>query len=288
MKKNGKKGSKLALRLVCVLMLAALLCGMGLPAAGAESQAEQSLYSQLMACETLEEMLDLLDRQEGDISALLTDAEKESFEAYLNEKLENGEWTEVFAEVKVASIIGILENSENDATVYAGPGGNGGGNQGGNGGGNQGGNGGGNQGGNGGNRPGDDNNQECDISYYNSNSIVYWDTMSYSASSGSANHSAYTNIESVLLNGANVVNADSGSTNWPGGSGISTYFPSASTTNDQSVTLTITPKAGYYVTHVVVACTSQGQATPYSCNTWNEGNAYDLSLIHISEPTRRS
>lgn len=38
MKKNGKKGSKLALRLVCVLMLAALLCGMGLPAAGAEEE----------------------------------------------------------------------------------------------------------------------------------------------------------------------------------------------------------------------------------------------------------
>ena len=37
MKKNGKKGSKLALRLVCVLMLAALLCGMGLPA-GAEEE----------------------------------------------------------------------------------------------------------------------------------------------------------------------------------------------------------------------------------------------------------
>lgn len=37
MKRNGKKGSKLALRLACVLLLAALLCGMGLPA-GAEEE----------------------------------------------------------------------------------------------------------------------------------------------------------------------------------------------------------------------------------------------------------
>lgn len=99
------------------------------PAVVTAAITEQSLYEQLMACETLEEMLDLLDKQEAEPSTPLTDGEREDFEGYLNRSLENGEWTEAYAEEKVASIIGILEGSESEATAYAGPGS--GGNQGG-------------------------------------------------------------------------------------------------------------------------------------------------------------
>lgn len=40
--------------------------------------------------------------------------------------------------------------------------------------------------------------------------------------------------------------------------------------------LAITAAEGYYVSRIVVACIDPGAASPYSCQTWSAGNAYDV------------
>lgn len=57
---------------------------------------------------------------------------------------------------------------------------------------------------------------------------------------------------------------------------LSSYYFSASSKNEQSVELAITAEKGYYVSRIVVACIDPHGQSPYSCQTWSAGNAYDV------------
>ncbi|MCD8148071.1 MAG: LPXTG cell wall anchor domain-containing protein [Clostridiales bacterium] len=177
----------------------------------------------------------------------------------------------------------------------------GGGSQGGGTGGDQGGGQGGDDPDSGGNDPdggddpdsGDSGNNETDPSYYNEDSYVFYDTFTPTyndegeITSGVVNTAARDYIESVVLNTSTVVQRDSsaaGGWSTDGASQLSTYFPDAYYTDEddcnmQTVTLTITPKTGYYVTAVVVTCTGgYGTDTAYDCTTFSEGNAFQTSF----------
>ncbi len=136
--------------------------------------------------------------------------------------------------------------------------------------------------------------QELDQSYYNANSYVFWDTMTaYEDSDGSVDHGEVnTNmrgmIDSVQLNSKEVRWGNSDTTSWnvSGVNQLNDYYDSATTKKEDYVDLVITPAEGYYVSAVVIACcsnTSSGWGTisgsrPYSCNTWEEGNAFTASF----------
>lgn len=143
---------------------------------------------------------------------------------------------------------------------------------------------------------------ELDQSSYNGNAYVFWDTATFTTDNagkitgGSANHNNSSLITSVQMTWTSndgssrgtltdVANANSSSTSWVTGSAhrLSEYFPNAVANKNgaQGGTLVITPADGYYVTGVVVACCGRGNSraeTPYSCNTWRDGNAFTTSF----------
>ena len=59
---------------------------------------------------------------------------------------------------------------------------------------------------------------------------------------------------------------------------LSSYYTSADNRNEQSVELAITAEKGYYVSRIVVACIDPHGQSPYRCNTWSAGNAYDVNF----------
>lgn len=91
-----------------------------------------------------------------------------------------------------------------------------------------------------------------------------------------------TGVTAVTLNGAAVTHQDSNTTGTANGMALSSYYSSASSSKEQSVELAITAAEGYYVSRIVLACIDPGAASPYSCQTWSAGNAYDVnfSLAH--------
>ncbi len=147
-----------------------------------------------------------------------------------------------------------------------------------------------------GNQPTSDSSDELNPTCYTSTSYVYWDTFTATSydtngyvSGGAVDTSSRSNIQSVTLAGNAVAFAESNTTSGLGSvSGqlpLSTYFPNASasltssdTSTMESATLVITPADGYYVTNVVIACTSMGTTVPYSCETWSAENAFSESF----------
>lgn len=105
---------------------------------------------------------------------------------------------------------------------------------------------------------------------------VVWDTFTGSGTTKTGNNG--TGVTAVTLNGAAVTHQDSNTTGTANGMALSSYYSSASSSKEQSVELAITAAEGYYVSRIVVACIDPGAASPYGCQTWSAGNAYDVNF----------
>lgn len=132
---------------------------------------------------------------------------------------------------------------------------------------------GGNPGGGGGN-PGGQQGGYLNQERWNGNIKVVWDTFTGSGTTKPGNNG--TGVTAVTLNGAAVTQQDSNTTGAASGAALSSYYTSADNRNEQSVELAITAEKGYYVSRIVVACIDPHGRSPYSCNTWSAGNAYDV------------
>lgn len=109
---------------------------------------------------------------------------------------------------------------------------------------------------------------------WNGDKKVVWDTFTGSGITNPGNNGE--GVTAVTLNGAAVTHQDSNTTGAANGTALSSYYPSASSQKEQSVELAITAAEGYYVSRIVVACIDPQGWSPYSCNTWSAGNAYDV------------
>lgn len=105
---------------------------------------------------------------------------------------------------------------------------------------------------------------------------VVWDTFTVSGTTKPGNNGE--GVTAVTLNGAAVTWQDSNITGAANGTALSSYYTSASSQTEQSVELAITAAEGYYVSRIVVACIDPRAASPYGCNTWSAGNAYDVNF----------
>lgn len=103
---------------------------------------------------------------------------------------------------------------------------------------------------------------------------VVYDTFEVSNGRNASKNGA--GVTAVTLNGAAVTHQDSNTTGAASGAALSSYYTSASSQTEQSVELAITAAEGYYVSRIVVACIDPGAASPYSCQTWSAGNAYNV------------
>lgn len=103
---------------------------------------------------------------------------------------------------------------------------------------------------------------------------VVWDTFTGSGTTNPGNSGV--GVTAVTLNGTAVTHQDSNTTGTANGTALSSYYPSASSSKEQSVELAITAAEGYYVSRIVVACIDPQGWSPYSCNTWSANRAYDL------------
>lgn len=109
---------------------------------------------------------------------------------------------------------------------------------------------------------------------WNGNIKVVWDTFTGSGTTKPGNNGA--GVTAVTLNGTAVTWQNSNTTGAASGAALSSYYTSASSQTEQSVELAITAAEGYYVSRIVVACIDPGAASPYSCQTWSAGNAYNV------------
>ena len=103
---------------------------------------------------------------------------------------------------------------------------------------------------------------------------VVYDTFEVSNGRNASNNGA--GVTAVTLNGTAVTWQDSNKTGAASGAALSSYYTSASNRNEQSVELAITAEKGYYVSRIVVACIDPHGQSPYSCQTWSAGNAYNV------------
>lgn len=216
-----------------------------------DQDAADELYWRLMDCESCEEIYDVLDNADLDEIEALDYDQLTALIDYVCTLEDDG-----YQEDLIFDLTALRDNETVDLDK---------GDQ--------------NKPGEGDQKPGGGGN-ELDQSRYNSSAKVYYDTMTYNESTkkGSVNTAARNYISSVVLNTTDVTQADSGNTsNASGGTSLGTYFPTATTASEQETTLTITPIAGYYVTHVVVACVDNS-GDPYKCNTWSAGNAFSMGF----------
>ena len=132
---------------------------------------------------------------------------------------------------------------------------------------------GGNPGGGGGN-PGGQQGGYLNQERWNGNIKVVWDTFTGSGTTNPGNNGA--GVTAVTLNGTAVTQQDSNTIGQANGMALSSYYTSADNRNEQSVELAITAEKGYYVSRIVVACIDPHGQSPYSCQTWSAGNAYDV------------
>lgn len=105
---------------------------------------------------------------------------------------------------------------------------------------------------------------------------VVWDTFTVSGTTKPGNNGE--GVTAVTLNSAAVTHQDSNTTGAASGMALSSYYSSASSSKEQSVELAITAAEGYYASRIVVACIDPRAASPYGCNTWSAGNAYDVNF----------
>ena len=134
---------------------------------------------------------------------------------------------------------------------------------------------GGNPGGGGGNPGGQQGGYLNQENWDGSIKVVY-DTFEVSNGRNVSNNG--TGVTAVTLNGAAVTQQDSNTTGAASGTVLSSYYTSADNRNEQSVELAITAEKGYYVSRIVVACIDPHGQSPYRCNTWSAGNAYDVNF----------
>ena len=120
-----------------------------------------------------------------------------------------------------------------------------------------------------------DDSNELAVGYYNGDCDVFWDTMEKSGSEYTSASNGTKPDMTVTLNSKAVDYANSKGTWETSAYQLKKYYPNATKTQTQTVTLSITPPTGYYVSKVVIGCTSKGNESPYNCKTWGEGNAYD-------------
>lgn len=132
---------------------------------------------------------------------------------------------------------------------------------------------GGNPGGGGGN-PGGQQGSYLNQENWDGSIKVVYDTFEVSNGRNASKNGA--GVTAVTLNGTAVTWQNSNKTGAANGTALSSYYTSASNRNEQSVELAITAEKGYYVSRIVVACIDPGAASPYSCNTWSAGNAYNV------------
>lgn len=109
---------------------------------------------------------------------------------------------------------------------------------------------------------------------WNGNIKVVWDTFTGSGTTKPGKNGA--GVTAVTLNGTAVTWQNSNITGAASGAALSSYYTSASSQTEQSVELAITAAEGYYASRIVVACIDPGAASPYSCQTWSAGNAYNV------------
>lgn len=105
---------------------------------------------------------------------------------------------------------------------------------------------------------------------------VVYDTFEVSNGRNASKNGA--GVTAVTLNGTAVTWQNSNTTGAANGTALSSYYTSASNRNEQSVELAITAEKGYYVSRIVVACIDPHGWSPYSCQTWSAGNAYDVNF----------
>lgn len=87
-----------------------------------------------------------------------------------------------------------------------------------------------------------------------------------------------TGVTAVTLNSTAVTWQNSNITGAASGAALSSYYTSASSQKEQNVELAITAAEGYYVSRIVVACIDSEGRSPYNCNMWSAGNAYDVNF----------
>lgn len=126
----------------------------------------------------------------------------------------------------------------------------------------------------GGGNPGGQQGSYLNQERWNGNIKVVWDTFTGSGTTKPGNNG--TGVTAVTLNSTAVTQQDSNTTGAASGAALSSYYFSASSKNEQSVELAITAAEGYYVSRIVVACIDPQGRSPYRCNTWSAGNAYDV------------
>lgn len=120
---------------------------------------------------------------------------------------------------------------------------------------------------------------------WNGNIKVVWDTFTGSGTTKPGNNGA--GVTAVTLNGTAVTWQNSSTTVAASGAALSSYYTSASSQTEQSVELAITAAEGYYVSRIVVACIDPGAASPYSCQTWSAGNAYNV-LFSLADSVKQN
>ena len=133
--------------------------------------------------------------------------------------------------------------------------------------------GGGNPGGGGGN-PGGQQGSYLNQENWDGSIKVVYDT--FEVSNGQNVSKNGVGVTAVTLNSTAVTWQDSNKTGAASGTALSSYYISANNRNEQSVELAITAEKGYYVSRIVVACIDPHGQSPYSCQTWSAGNAYDV------------
>lgn len=103
---------------------------------------------------------------------------------------------------------------------------------------------------------------------------VVYDTFEVSNGRNASKNGA--GVTAVTLNSTAVTWQNSNTTGAASGAALSSYYTSASSQTEQSVELAITAAEGYYVSRIVVACIDPQGRSPYSCQTWSAGNAYNV------------
>ncbi|MCD8215623.1 MAG: hypothetical protein LUC97_08305 [Clostridiales bacterium] len=145
-----------------------------------------------------------------------------------------------------------------------------------------------------------DTETELDPTSYNSSAKVYWDIFETDEDGDHSGTNSTTGISYVQMGSESIYavpHENSTATSWSTtASALSAYFPNAyagstaATSVTESGKLIIVPETGYYITRVVIACGStraagapsggggsstSGGRNPYTCQTWEEENAYD-------------
>lgn len=123
------------------------------------------------------------------------------------------------------------------------------------------------------------------VAKYNKNNKVAYDAVNSDASSGldDSNHERIVNVQlggiAVSQANSNIVYGVDGRNDNRVGNTLDTYYGNLSNGDSYTPqTLSITPAQGWYVQKVVIACCNNNGTTPFGCDTWKRGNAFQKSF----------